>query len=1139
MQVSKSALGKYAEEYIYTPTSKLTDVESYLYKEGLKKIRSTVKYKISQLQNIKFQLSLQVELKRWKDNELLKIQPWFNSKVVSVIGKNSIRDLLLNVFEHIIQGYDTFLEHGSGWTFHQLLSLKLSVAKYQPLKGGCTSHKLPKVISRKHACLTVNCDNNKCFLYAVLAHLYPCKSHPEKPNNYEPFIDNLNLKNVQFPVNVKDISKFEALNQVSINVFGYSAVPYPIYVSKNIVDHESKHIDLLYFNKHYYLIKNLSRFIGSSFKQHSYKKFICRFCLSNYSSKQKLSQHMQYCLKKCQRYSMPSKGSHLSFTNHRAQFRSPFVIYYDFECLLKGDVPKNDKSKVVKEKVHVPIAFSAKRVCTEPKHNSNLYTYVGLDCLKVFVKFLQDQHSEIQRITFTEYNDIKWTKWNLRRFNNRKTCQICKSAFSSSNRKCADHDHLSGKYRMALCNRCNLTYASVPSKIPCIAHNCMNYDMQLLISELGRIAKNKKYQLKVIAKNKERFHAVYFHQYIFIDSFAFLPTSLSKLVNSLFTKGVDEFKHTKLYAGNNIDLFLRKGVFCYDFLDSVQKLTYPKLPRIEDFYDSLNDTKAKKEDYDHAKKVWETFKCTTLEQYMVKYLESDVLLLVDVFEAFRGMAYQSYNLEATKYLSLPHFGMDAALKMSNIKLELLTSIDMYNFISQGVRGGISSIMHRYAKANNPRLYDYHPNEPESYIMYFDCTNLYGYAMTQYLPFSNFHWLSEKEMSNLKIKSIPDKGCVGYILEVDLEYPECLHDLHNDYPVAPEKMSIPPDDWSPWMTKTASNLGIPSKKGPEKLILSVRDKHRYILHFRNLKLYLQLGLRLGKIHKVLAFDQKPWMDSFIQFNTEKRKQAKTSFEQDFWKLLCNSAYGKLLEDVRKRVDIRLVTDNKKFVTLTSKPNFHTFQIINKRLVAMQLMKTQILLNKPIYAGFAVLELSKVQMYSFHYKFIKSLYGENAVLLFTDTDSLCYIIYSKNIYNDIRNNLRYFDTSNYAKQSLLYSEQNKKKIGTFKDEYGGISPSAFVGLRSKMYALKTEEGCNTKKAKGLKKQITDNISFEDYVETLEASHLKKHNFCAIRSIKHTIYSTKERKTGLSPWDDKRFVLADGIKTLAFGHYSTKKA
>ena len=180
-----------------------------------------------------------------------------------------------------------------------------------------------------------------------------------------------------------------------------------------------------------------------------------------------------------------------------------------------------------------------------------------------------------------------------------------------------------------------------------------------------------------------------------------------------------------------------------------------------------------------------------------------------------------------------------------------------------------------------------------------------------------------------------------------------------------------------------------------------------------------------------------------------------------------------------------------------------------------------------------------MYSFHYKFIKSLYCENAVLLFTDTDSLCYIIYSKNIYNDIRNNLRYFDTSNYAKQSLLYSKQNKKKIGTFKDEYGGISPSAFVGLRSKMYALKTEEGCNTKKAKGLKKQITDNISFEDYVETLEASHLKKHNFCAIRSIKHTIYSTKERKTGLSPWDDKRFVLADGIKTLAFGHYSTKKA
>ena len=191
-------------------------------------------------------------------------------------------------------------------------------------------------------------------------------------------------------------------------------------------------------------------------------------------------------------------------------------------------------------------------------------------------------------------------------------------------------------------------------------------------------------------------------------------------------------------------------------------------------------------------------------------------------------------------------------------MDLLSCIDKYNFVTRGIRGGISSIMHRYAEANNPHLTNYDPEDEDSYIMYFDCTNLYGYAMTKSLPVKGFRWLTSDEINSLEINSVPGSSKRGYILEVDLEYPPSLHDMHNCYPLAPEKMSIEMNEWSPWLTNVATELGLPLKTGVEKLILTFRDKKSYILHYTNLKLYLKLGLKLSKIHRVLTFKQKPWM-----------------------------------------------------------------------------------------------------------------------------------------------------------------------------------------------------------------------------------------------------------------------------------------
>ena len=203
-----------------------------------------------------------------------------------------------------------------------------------------------------------------------------------------------------------------------------------------------------------------------------------------------------------------------------------------------------------------------------------------------------------------------------------------------------------------------------------------------------------------------------------------------------------------------------------------------------------------------------------------------------------------------------------------------------------------------------------------------------------------------------------------IFEVDLEYPQELHDLHNDYPLAPEKVKVSKNMLSGYCKTIAEkyiSIGLVSK-----LISTLRDKKEYVLHYHNLQLYLDLGLKIKKIHRVLKFDQSPWLKQYIYFNTEKRKHTKNSFEKDFFKMMNNSVLGKTMENLRKRVDVRLVTDEKKLDKLTSKPTYVSCKIFNENLMAVHKIKETLTLNRPAYVGMCILDFSKTLMYDFHEK-----------------------------------------------------------------------------------------------------------------------------------------------------------------------------
>ena len=1081
----------------------------------------------------------------------------FHSKGLKLIlegtDENEIYDEMVEeILEEIDMARDV---EGSGWRFEKVIKLVLHTTRWDPVNAG-SYIELPQALKNRKAIINMKNQDDKCFMWSVLRALNPKDNHPERiDNDLKSKVDILNMQGIQYPVSFRGIDHFESQNpEISITVLGYNKDErvYPLKVSKYT---GCKHDIVLLLikdgeNSHYCLVKNTSALLALQINNHKGTSHICLNCINGFKSLDSLNKHKEYCYNnECVKIVMPPQNTFLRFKNFRYSEKAPFAIYADFESLIKpmdNCDPDPNKSYTKKYQKHEPISFSyyikcfndtlCKEIFNDNTKRKQLNSYIKTkpedpDAIDVFIKWLED---DVKYLANIKPKKMIFTKEEEKQFDRASNCWICGEELG--NDRIRDHCHYTGRYRGAAHNSCNLNY-SKPKGVPVFFHNLTGYDSHLFIKKLG--SPNPKENIECIPNNEEKYITFTKNkivgQYtnkkgevkdktfkiVFKDSLKFMRSSIEALVNNLPKNG---FKNiSKYFKPEQVELIKQKGFYPYEFMDKLEKFNDTKLPPREAFYSKLSGKGISEKDYKHAWNVWNTFKMKTFKDYHKLYNETDALLLADVFENFRDLCLKIYGLDPVYYFTAPGLAWDACLKITNINLELLSDPNMLLMFEKGIRGGISIISNRYGEANNKYMgQSFNKNKLNKYLMYLDANNLYGSAMSEKLPIHSFKWLTSGEMEKLfnnRVVQVWEK--TPCILEVDLEYPENLHDLHNDYPFCPERVEC--------------------KNGVEKLIPNLRDKTKYVIHYKNLIQCLKAGLKLKKIHRGIKFIESEWMKPYIEMNTNLRTKAKNNFEKDFFKLMNNSVFGKTMENIRNRVNVKLVNTQERLKKLSAKPNFKSHKIFSENLVSVHMKKTSLTMNKPVYLGMCILDLSKTIMYDFHYNYIKPKYGVKAKLLFTDTDSFMYEIETEDFYKDISKDVKdRFDTSDYPENhpSGIPTKINKKVLGMFKDEAAGKRIKEFVGLRAKLYSFIMEDGKENKRCKGVKKQVVKNsITHEDYKTCLRTGkeQLRKQNI--LRSYEHEVFTEEVNKIALSALDDKRYILGDGMHTLAWGHYKIK--
>ena len=733
----------------------------------------------------------------------------------------------------------------------------------------------------------------------------------------------------------------------------------------------------------------------------------------------------------------------------------------------------------------------------------------------------------------------------VQRFNAANECEYCSVKFSEEVKKVWHHCHISGKLIAAVCQRCNTRIRQPTAVLPVLVHNLKNYDMHAFCLE--GFSQMPGWRLKPICQTREKYltltaqmevdrddggRPIYF-SIRFVDSCQIVTGSLDRMVKSLGFGNITHARQMRDRFGQvDDDVLFQKGVFPYSYLDQWNKLEDVALPPLAAFFDTLtNSQRTSEEEYQRGQRAWQQFNCQSMQDYMLRYLELDCRLLADVFENFRRTTLDQFQLDAVNFITLPQLTFAAAFRFC--KVDLITEEDMYQFFEDGIRGGMCFVNKHLVTADE-----------NTHIAYWDENNLYGGALRELLPCADFKWMERRDFEALDWTNINTDGEYGYTLKLDLEYPENIHDKTQDFPLAPEPAVITEDMITPFMRQQWTRL-CELREQPDsftemkKLLMTCRDKKEYVVHFKLLKFYLKMGMRITRIHSVVKFKQASIFKKYIDENSRRRSQANSEFVKDLYKLLNNALFGKTMENVRGRKDFRLPNTEEAFKIDTSKPQFLQAHRFSEDLALTEMLKLEVKLDKPIFIGQAVLDLSKLTMFQLRYEKLTDYerrFDCRISVLAGDTDSLICSIENMDLQLLHREMLKdgLLDTSNYDQNHPLFTDNNKAKLGCIKDEVQGDFILEAVLLKPKAYSLRTlrEKTCK-KAAKGVQKCIREGLSHEEYAAVYRHQDEVGKVMRRFQSTDHVVHTIKQEKWALSVVDNKRAWISKN-ESLPYGHF-----
>jgi hypothetical protein len=991
-----------------------------------------------------------------------------------------------------------FIREKSGLFLAEIYQLYIKVAEFNPIAGNGYIP-LPKYLQAKKAIVNIQNKDNRCFAYAVTAALYKEQLHSnnsQRAKQYERFFKRLGLDKLSYPISPLDMEKIERMLGLRINIFSMNDDEgkelWTMYFSESP---SQKEIDLFYWDvdgkAHYAPIIDFSRFATRGKTKHHGESYWCKRCLGHFRLQTALKSHQRVCVTEnfiSNVHQLPEPGTFLQFKNTKYQTEAPIVIYADLESVLTLSNVRNGAT--VFEQEHRPCSAHA-------RVSSNISVFDGLECEyhgSTCVRELLKQFVEWERIFIAHLKvnrPMKRLDYDKEvEYQTATQCYICHRPFNPDSddlRKVADHDHITGLFEGAAHNSCN-KQRRVVYDIPIFFHNFRGYDSHLIVEAMSQLEPEfKKRELDPIGQTMDKYMQVKWgDNLVFRDSLQHMTSPLESLVDSLRKSDPTRFyileaMVKKHYHGQDHKLLLRKGVFPYDYLNSFDRFGETQLPPREAFYNKLREVHCSEDDYNYAQEVWTKFGCKIFKDYLVLYLRTDVALLADVFQNHRKNCRMHYRLDPAYYVSLPSNSWDAFLKMGNLKLELISDPAMYKMLLPNNRGGIVNASGRYAKANNHymgALYD--ATKPDSFIAYYDANNLYGFAMSQYLPYRDFEWVSDEEINEMTEALIKgdkqeregwfdfESRCrdemisnvwqhMGYIIHCDLEYPPDLHDRDDDYPLAPEHIEITGDILSDKQHELSQRIYGDRSPYSKKLACTLYNKKGYVVLSDNLKYYLERGMRVTKIHKAMKFETRKFAQGYIDFNTKMRASAKGDESlRSMFKLFNNAIYGKSVENVGKRKKVNIYTDMDKAKKQAEKPQCIGWRVYNDGLIGMESRKINQLINKPFQMGFAVLELSKLHMFKTADR-LKDHFGRDKIkILYTDTDSLIIQFYVHDLYKELQDpTIRdIFDFSEvpagHASGLGCPNDPRKGAVGYLKDECKGDLILEYVGLKAKMYS-----------------------------------------------------------------------------------------